>query len=134
MVSVTVWADSSHVARLAHVVLALEHERAGRAHGDAVAAVDARGVRERRGELGGDAGVEPAPGDGDRERVLPVGAAALDALVAEDALRVVADVDLVVDLDRLSHRGRGLAVAGVVVAGLRRGRARRLGAGGAGGP
>src|SRR6185437_6577038 len=47
-----------------------------------------------------------------------VRAAALDALVAEDALRVVADVELVVDLHRLRHRGRGLAVAGVVVAGL----------------
>src|SRR3954447_13739567 len=74
------------LACLSHVVLALEHERPGRADGDAVPAVHARGVRERSGELGGDPGVEPASGDRDRERVLPVGAAALDALVAEDAL------------------------------------------------
>ena len=40
----------------------------------------------------------------------------LDALVAEDALRVVAHVELVVDLHRLGDR-RGVAVAGVVVAG-----------------
>src|SRR6185503_10699664 len=106
-------------AGLAQVVLALEHERAGRADGDAVAAVDAGGVRQRGCELRRDAGVEAAPGDGDCEGVLPVGPAALDALVAEDALRVVADVALVVDLDRLRHRRRGLAVAGVVMAGLR---------------
>ena len=37
------------------------------------------------------AGVEPAAGDGDRERVLGVHAARLDALVAEDAARVVPD-------------------------------------------
>src|SRR6478735_3769880 len=124
-------------ARLAQVVLALEHERARGADGDAVAAVDACRVGQRRCELGGDAGVEPAAGDGDRERVLPVGAAALHALVAEDALRVVADVVLVVDLDRLGDRCGRLPVAGVMVAGLgavagacrggRRGRAVPLG-------
>src|SRR5690348_8410368 len=104
-------------AGVAVVALALEHERAGRADGDAVAAVDARRAGQRHRVLRGDAGVEPAPGDGDRERVLPVAAAALDALVAEDALRVVAHVQLVVDLHRLRD-GRGrLAVAGVVVAG-----------------
>ena len=104
-------------AVLAAVVLALEHQRAGRADGDAVAAVDARGVGQRVGELGGDAGVEPAPGDGDGERVLPVGAAALDALVTEDALRVVAHVELVVDLRRLVHGGGVAPVGGLVVAG-----------------
>ncbi len=112
-------------AVLAAVVLALEHQRAGRADGDAVAAVDARGVGERVGELGGDAGVEPAPGDGDGERVLPVGAAALDALVTEDALRVVAHVELVVDLRRLVHGGGVAARRGSRGGPRARGRARR---------
>ena len=97
-------------AGLAHVVLGLGHQRAGRADADAVAAVDARGLGQGHGLLGRDAGVEPAPGDRDRERVLGVLAAGLDALVAEDALRVVADVEVVVDLGRLGDgRGRGVA-------------------------
>ena len=89
---------------LAHVVLGLEHQRAGRADADAVAAVDAGRLGQRHGLLGRDPGVEAAAGDGDRERVLGVLAARLDALVAEDALRVVADVELVVDLGRLARR------------------------------
>src|SRR6185369_8360822 len=93
------------------------HQRARRAGGDAVAAVHARRVGQRVGELGRDTGVEAAPGDGDRERVLPVGAAALDALVTEDALRVVADVEVVVELRRLGDGGRVLAVGRVVVPG-----------------
>ncbi len=55
-----------------------------------------------------------------RERVLGVDAAGLDALVAEDALAVVAHVEVVVDLHRL---GDGLgpgAVGRLVVAGLAR--------------
>src|SRR4029079_19172932 len=80
----------------------LEHQRARRADADAVAAVDAGAVRQGNGALGRDPGVEAAPGDGDRERVLGVLAARLDALVAEDAFRVVPDVELVVDLDRLA--------------------------------
>src|SRR3954452_3602356 len=88
-------------ARLAELVLGAEHQRARRAHVDAVAAVDARGLRQRDVELGGDAGVESAPGDGDGERVLGVRATRLDALVAEDAARVVPHVQGVVDLDRL---------------------------------
>src|SRR6185312_2944674 len=105
-------------AVLAHVVLALEHQRAGRADRDAVAAVDAGRVGERGRILGRDAGVEPASGHRDRKGVLPVGAAALDALVAEDAFRVVADVALVVHLHGLGD-GRGrLAVTRVVVPGL----------------
>ena len=119
IVSVTVWARLVPGAGLAHVVLGLEHQRAGRADADAVAAVDARRLGQRDGLLGRDPGVEAAPGDGDRERVLGVLAARLDALVAEDALRVVADVEVVVDLRRLGD-GRGRRVAGrrVVVAGL----------------
>ena len=119
IVSVTVWADSSQVPGLAHVVLGLEHQRAGRADADAVAAVDARRLGQRHGLLGRDPGVEAATRDRDRERVLGVLAAGLDALVAEDALRVVADVEVVVDLRRLGDGG-GRRVAGgrVVVAGL----------------
>jgi hypothetical protein len=114
----------------AHVVLALEHQRAGRADADAVAAVDARRVGQRDVELGRDAGVEAAAGDRDRERVLGVLAARLDALVAEDALRVVADVEVVVDLDRLGDGGgRRRRLGRVVVARARARRARPAGGG-----
>ena len=85
----------------AHLVLGREHQRAGRAHLDAVAAVHARRVGQLDGVLGGDAGVEAPPGDADRQRLLPLLAAGVDALVAEDALGVVAHVERVVDLDRL---------------------------------
>ena len=113
-------------ARLAHVVLGLEHQRAGRADPDAVAAVDAGRLGQRDGLLGRDPGVEPAPGDGDRERVLRLLAAGVDALVAEDALRVVADVEVVVDLGRLGDGGRRRVAGGrVVVARPRARRARR---------
>ena len=117
-------------ARLAHVVLGLEHQRAGRADADAVAAVDARRFGQRDGLLGRDPRVEAAPGDGDREGVLGLLAAGVDALVAEDALRVIADVEVVVDLRRLGDgRGGGVAGGRVVVAGLERvafaGRCRR---------
>ena len=91
-------------------MLGAEHQRAGRADRDAVAAVDAGRVGQRVGVLGGDAGVEPAAGDGDRERVLVLLAAGVDALVAEDALGVVAHVEVVVDLGRRVHGGGGLAV------------------------
>ena len=127
--SVFVWRDSSQVAGVAQVVLGREHERAGRAHGDAVAAVDAGGVGQRVGVLGRDAGVEAAPGDRDRERVLVLLAAGVDALVAEDALGVIAHVQVVVDLGRRVHGGRGLAVGALVVAGglWSRSRVRRRG-------
>src|SRR4029077_7858708 len=69
--------------------------------------------------LGRDPGVEPAPRHGDRERVLGIDATRLDALVAEDAAGIVADVELVVDLDRLADGRRGrLAVGRMVVARL----------------
>src|SRR5581483_11688734 len=117
------------VALPPQVVLALEHQRAGRADPDAVAAVHARRLRERHGELRGDARVEPAAGDGDRERVLSLDPAGLDALVAEDAARVVPNVQLVVDLHRLGDGRRQpvdrlLVMAGapcVTLPGLRRG-------------
>src|SRR5439155_14363652 len=85
----------------AHVVLALEHQCPGRAHADAVAAVHARRLRQRRIELGRDVGVEAATCDADREGVLRIDAARLHALVAKDASRVVAYIELVVDLDGL---------------------------------
>ena len=93
-------------AGLPHVVLRLEHQRAGRTDADAVAAVDARGVRQRTIRFGRDVRVESAAGDRDGERVLRVGAARLDAFVAEHALRVVAHVEIVVDLHRLRRRWR----------------------------
>src|SRR5206468_8398876 len=105
-------------ARRAHVVLALEHEGAGRADADAVAAVDAGRVGQRHVGLGGDARVETAAGHGDRERVLGVDAARLHALVAEHALRVVAHVEIVVDLHRLRDGLRALAHGRLVMSGL----------------
>src|SRR4051794_40294674 len=86
---------------LAHLELRAEHQRTRRTDPDAVAAVDAGALGQRNGVLRGDPGIEPATGDGDREGVLGVLAARLDALVAEDALRVIADVELVVDLHGL---------------------------------
>src|SRR5260370_10628948 len=97
-------------AGLAQVVLALEHQRACRADADAVAAVDAGGRGQRPIVLGRDAGVEAAPGERDRESVLGILAASLDALVAKDALGVVADIKRVVDLGRLADGRRGGSV------------------------
>src|SRR5262249_15147558 len=87
-------------ARCPHVVLAREHERAGRADADAVAAVHARRAVERDRVFGRDPGVESAAGHRDRAGGWRVGAVGVEALVAEDELGVVADVELVVDLHR----------------------------------
>src|SRR4051794_3581830 len=92
------------LARLSKLVLVRRHQRAGRADGDAVAAVDTGRLRQRHIELRGDVRVEAAAGDCDRKRVLVLLAARLDALVTEDALRVVAHVELVVELRRLCDR------------------------------
>src|SRR5205814_7077904 len=94
-----------------HVVLALEHQRPRRADADAVAAVDACRVGQPNLELGRDVRVESAPGDADGKCVLRIDPARLDALVAEAAARVVAHVQLVVDLHRLRHRYRPRAKA-----------------------
>src|SRR5215472_2097335 len=104
-------------AVLPHVVLAGEHQGAGRAYPDAVTAVDTGRIGQADVELGGDAGIKPPAGDRDRERVLGVLTAGLDALVAQDAARVVADIAVVVALhrlgDRLGHGARGrLVLAG----------------------
>src|SRR5689334_15755110 len=53
-----------------HVALALEHQSAGGADADAVPAIDAGRVGQRRRELCRDTGVEAAAGYGDREGVL----------------------------------------------------------------
>src|SRR5687768_14307339 len=74
------------VPALAQLVLAHRHQRARRADGDAVAAVDACRVRQRDGELGRNMRAETAAGHRDRESVLVVGPARLDAFVAEHAL------------------------------------------------
>src|SRR5262249_5002146 len=127
-------------AVLPHVVLALEHQRPGRANADGVAAVGGGRVGQADVELGGDAGVEPPAGHRDREGVLGVLAAGLDALVAEDAARVVPDVASVVDLHRLGDGLGGGILARVVLAGpgrvalpglVRRGRVAVPGPGGA---
>src|SRR5215471_17838234 len=104
-------------AVLAHVVLAGEHQGTGGAHPDAVAAVDTRRIGQADVELGGDAGIKPPAGDRDGEGVLRVLAAGLDALVAQDAARVVADIAVVVVLHRLGDRLGCAAVGGVVLAG-----------------
>ena len=73
----------------------------------------------------------------DRERVLVLLAAGVDALVTEDALAVVADVELVVDLDGLVDGRRGAAVrldvvaraGAIAILGRRRRRAEALGLG-----
>src|SRR5689334_11356982 len=105
---------------LAHVVLALEHQRAGRADPDAVAAVHAGRVGQAHVELSGDAGVESPPGDPDGEGVLGVLAARLHALVAQDAARAITDVAVVVVLHRLGDRVRLGSLGRVVLAGTGR--------------
>ncbi len=106
------------LAALAQVVLGGRHQRAGRTDGDAVTAIDAGRVRQRRRELGRDVGVEPPAGDGDRERVLVLLTTRVDALVAKDALGVITHVQLVVDLDGLGDGGGRLPVGRGVMAGV----------------
>ena len=105
-------------AGLSHVVLRLEHEGAGRAHPDAVTAVHTCRLWKDDVELGGDPGVEAPAGHLDGERVLRVGATSLDALVTKDALGVVADVEVVLDLDRLGHHLRGGRYGHLMMAGV----------------
>ena len=54
------------------------------------------GVGERDVVLGRHPGLEPTPGDADREGVLPLLPAGVHALVAQDALGVVTHVQVVV--------------------------------------
>src|SRR5262249_47408320 len=82
---------------------------------DAVAAVDASRLGQGYVALGGDAGVEAPAGHRDGEGVLGVAAARLHALVTENALGVIADIQIVVDLDRLGDR-LGRSVGRMVMA------------------
>jgi len=93
-------------ARLPHVVLALEHQRPGRTDADAVATVDAGRLGKLDGELRRYVRIEAPAGDAYCESVLRVDTAGLDALVAEDAARVITHVEVVVHLDRLRYRCR----------------------------
>ena len=118
-------------AGLAHVVFGLEHQRAGGTDADAVAAIHAGGIGQRDIVFGGDVGGEAASGDGDGEGVLRIHAASFHALVAENALGVIAHVEVVIDLDRLGYgRGGGAETLrlGVVAlhVGLQRGRGRHV--------
>src|SRR5205085_7544752 len=91
---------------LPHHVLGAAHQGAGGADGHAVAAVNAGRVAQGHVEAGVDVRLEAAPGHGDGEGVLHVVPAGLDALVAQDALRIVADVQpVVIVAHRLLHRG-----------------------------
>ena len=92
-------------SRLAHVVFGFAHQRAGRADANAIPAIHARRIRQWNFKFRGNVRVEPAPGNANRERVLGVHAASFHAFVAEDALRVVAHVQFVVNFLRLRHRG-----------------------------
>ena len=92
-------------AGLAHVVLTRKHERASRADLDAVAAIDACRIGEIHIEFGRDSDVEASACNPNGKCVLPLFTASVDALVTHDALRIVAHVELVVDLDWLKHIG-----------------------------
>ena len=88
---------------MAHVELGRGRERAGGTHRGAVAAVHAGRVGEPDVPFRRDVGVEAATGDRDGERVLPLLATRVDALVTEDAPAVVTDVQVVVDGGGLVH-------------------------------
>src|SRR5450759_2390748 len=92
------------VAGLPQVVLAGEHERAGGADPDAVAAVHAGRVGQADVELGGDTGLESTAGYRDGEGVLGDLAARLHALVAQDAAREIPDVAVIMVLHRTGDR------------------------------
>ena len=95
-------------AGLAHVIFALEHQRAGGANADAVAAIDASRIGQRNVKLRGNVGREAATRHGNGKSILRVYAAGFHALVAENAFGVVADVKIVVDFYRLGDRGAGM--------------------------
>src|SRR6266850_7124295 len=105
-------------AGFAHFVFALEHERAGGADADAVSTVDTRGIRKGDVGFGGDPGIESAAGDGNGECVLRIASASFDAFITKDALRVVAHVEIVVDLHGLVHRSRVASIGNVMMARL----------------
>ncbi len=65
--------------------------------------------------LRGNPRFEAAAGHGDCEGILRVGAASLDALVAEDAFAVIAIIELVIFLDGLPDGGGSRPVRRLVV-------------------
>ncbi len=73
-------------AGLAHVIFALEHQRAGGADADAVAAIDASRVGQGNVKFRGNVGGEAAAGHGNRKGVLRVYATGFHALVAQNTL------------------------------------------------
>src|SRR5207237_7926514 len=77
------------------VVLGLEHQCARGAHADAIAAIDARRLRQRNIELRGNMRGKASPRDANRKGILRIHSASLHTLVAKDALRVVAHVEFV---------------------------------------
>src|SRR5262245_11052116 len=81
----------------------LEHQSAGWTCTDAVSAIHARGLRQRNIAFRRDVGIEAATSYSDRKSVLSVGTAGFDAFIAEDALGVVAHIEVIVDLNGLVH-------------------------------
>ena len=106
------------LAAFAELILATKHQGPGRADADAVTAINARRIGQRNIGFRRDPGVKTPAGDRDRKRVLGVGAAGLDTLVAEDAFAVVANIQVVVNLHRLDDRLGGTPVADVMMARL----------------
>ncbi len=89
---------SSFVIRYSPLNLALQRARGTDA--DAIPAEDARGVGHRRLERGGHVAADAASAPGEREGMLHILGADLDAAPAHDALRVVPDVERVVVFER----------------------------------
>ena len=89
------------VVLLAEIELGLELQGVGRTHRNAVTAIDTGRFGQGDVELGGDPVVEASAGHGNGKRELGFFSARVDALVAEDALVVVPDVQVVLDLDGL---------------------------------
>ena len=117
MVSVRVWRSSSHVpaarrsnsllkvsAPVGHTAMQLPQYTQAESVSGTACSVEMRASK-------------PRPGHADGERALPLLAAGVDALVAEDALGVVPHVEVVVDLGGLGDGGRRASVGLVVVAG-----------------
>src|SRR5437016_200546 len=88
-------------AGLAHIVFTLEHQSAGGTDTDAVAAINARRVGQRHVIFRRNVRVKSTPRDSNSKGVLRVAAAGLDAFVAKNAFRIIADVQIVIDLHRL---------------------------------
>src|SRR5262245_9458845 len=92
-------------SRLAMIVLRLEHQSAGGTYRDTVATIDTRRIGQLDREFSRNPSIEAAACYRQRVGVLKVFPTGLDTLVAEDALAVIAYVELVVHLGGLSDRG-----------------------------